>query len=78
MKLMKNNSKKKQITYFDRFRGILNIQLPVTLELGLSYFMQSINIAFIGHKDDTSMLAGITIGSLYSHLTSMSLIIGFN
>lgn len=52
--------------------------MPVTFELGLSYLMQTINIAFIGSKNNTDMLAGITIGSLYFHLTSMSLIVGFN
>ena len=57
---------------------ILKIAIPALVASVLSFMMQTINIAYIGHLGDTAKVAGIGLGVLYSNIFCISIIIGIN
>lgn len=59
-------------------KDLLHIQLPVTLELGISYLIHTINISFIGHLDKPNMVAAIALASLFINMFCQSIFVGFN
>ena len=43
-----------------------------------SYFMEIVNMIFIGRLNDPEQLAGVGLGNMYVNIVSQSIIIGVN
>eukprot|EP00347_Sterkiella_histriomuscorum_P024571 403330654 len=63
---------------YEILKDILNVQMPASIAMSSSIFVEVINLAFVGHQGKTSMVAGVGLGNMYINTVAMSVFIGLN
>jgi MATE family multidrug resistance protein len=65
-------------TRWERAILILSLVIPTSLCQMVNILVEVMNLIFIGHLNDASMLAGVGMGNMTQNLCGLSIILGFN
>ena len=58
--------------------NITCISIPAIITSISALVVEIINISFIGHLGDASLVAGVGIGTMYINVSCMAIIVGLN
>ena len=67
-----------QFNNWQIFKDIMSIHIPFTLSSFLMIFAEVINVAFIGHQNDTYMIAGIGCAVMYLNFVCIPFLFGIS
>ncbi|CDW91386.1 transparent testa 12 protein [Stylonychia lemnae] len=59
-------------------KNIANIAIPVIIGQFFALFVESINVAFVGHLNDPAKVAGTGLGNMYVNIFCLSIVFGLN
>jgi Na+-driven multidrug efflux pump len=65
-------------TRWERAVLILSLVIPTSLCQMVNILVEVMNLIFVGHLNDASMLAGVGMGNMTQNLCALSIILGFN
>ncbi|CDW80289.1 na+-driven multidrug efflux pump [Stylonychia lemnae] len=57
---------------------LAKVVIPAMLSQTFIFFMEIVNMFFIGHLNDPAMVAGVGLGNMYVNIVCQSLILGLN
>eukprot|EP00347_Sterkiella_histriomuscorum_P017802 403347935 len=57
---------------------LAKVSIPAMISQMFAFFMEIVNLFFIGHLNDPAKVAGVGLGNMYVNIVSQSIIIGLN
>jgi MATE family multidrug resistance protein len=76
--MTKNSEQQTKLYNPHHFKKILFLALPTVLSAILTFFVEIINVAFIGHLNDSYMLSGVGLGNMMVNALWVSVYMGIN
>lgn len=75
---MTKTSEQPKLINAKHFKKILFLALPTVLSAILTFFVEIVNIAFIGHLNDSLMISGVGMGNMMVNAFWFSVYMGIN
>ena len=57
---------------------LAKVSLPAMVNQCFAFFLELVNMYFVGHLNDPAMVAGVGLGNMYVNIMCQSIIIGLN
>lgn len=65
-------------TTFSLMVNILKIAIPAIITLFSAFYVELINVSFVGHLGDPAKVAGVGLGNMYMNITFLGIAFGLN
>lgn len=75
---MTKSSEQPKLINTHHFKKILFLALPTVLSAILTFFVEIVNVAFIGNLNDSYMLSGVGLGNMMVNALWVSVYLGIN
>jgi Na+-driven multidrug efflux pump len=62
----------------NRVKEVLKIAIPSIISGLLLYMQEFINLVFVGHLNDSTLIAAVGLGNAYIAMIGLSVIVGMN
>ncbi len=66
----------KTTTYI--LKEIVDIFVPIFASTFLTYIIETINLAYVGHLGDPFLISGVALGTIYFYTFGLTVLMGFN
>lgn len=63
---------------FSLIHKILRIAIPAIITLFSAFYVELINVSFVGHLGDPAKVAGIGLGNMYMNVSFLGVVFGLN
>ena len=59
-------------------KNVLQISIPTVLAMFSAFMIEVINVAFVGHLGDSSVVAAVGLGNMFLNVVCLSVVFGLN
>lgn len=57
---------------------VLKIAIPAIITLFSAFYVELINVSFVGHLGDPAKVAGVGLGNMYMNVSFLGVVFGLN